>query len=164
MKLTRNFTLQELIHSDTAQQSGITGQFNPPPEVVDNLKHLADTVLQPLRFLYGKPIHISSGWRSEALNRAVGGSPTSEHLQGIACDIDVSEGNGLLLLLLLTSNIQWGQLIIEKGSYINPEWLHISSFRSTKHSNSIWRYNGKVYTRLNKQQVITKIWEELRGE
>lgn len=79
------FTIAELCKSDTADRKGIDNRCKK--EHVANLTALVDNVLDPLREAYGKPITINSGFRSPALNKAVGGSATSDHMQGRAADI-----------------------------------------------------------------------------
>lgn len=71
------FTINELTHSDTAVKLKLDN--TPSKDVIYNLTKLVDTILDPLRELYGKPIRISSGYRSEKVNKAVGGSSTSQH-------------------------------------------------------------------------------------
>ncbi len=93
-KLSPNFSLIEFLRSSTAerQEALQNAQMNPPEEVVENLAYLAETVLQPIRDRFNYPLRITSGYRSDALNRAVGGSLTSQHSVGQAADIVVSEG------------------------------------------------------------------------
>jgi zinc D-Ala-D-Ala carboxypeptidase len=83
MRVTKNFTLGELVHTDT-------GLENVPNHAqTQNLIYLTERFLQPLRNLLGKPIIIHSGFRSRAVNNAVGGSATSDHLKGSAADFTV---------------------------------------------------------------------------
>ena len=79
------FTIAELTRSDTATKHGWDN--TPPPEAVQNLRSLAEYVLDPLREAYGHPIHVNSGYRSATLNSAVGGTARSQHLRGQAADI-----------------------------------------------------------------------------
>ena len=74
MKLSEHFELVEFLVSETAARQGIANE--PTPEVIDNLRRLCESVLEPLRVKIGRPVVITSGYRSPALNRAVGGSPT----------------------------------------------------------------------------------------
>ena len=87
MKLTEHFELAEFLVSETAARRGIGNE--PTPEVIENLRRLCQLVLQPLRIKLGRPVVITSGYRSPVLNRAVGGSPTSHHMQGRAADLIV---------------------------------------------------------------------------
>ena len=81
------FTIQELSHSDTAVARGIDNC--PTAEAIHNLTKLVENVLDPLREKYGKPIRISSGYRSAILNRSVNGATSSQHRLGEAADITV---------------------------------------------------------------------------
>lgn len=87
MKLSEHFELAEFLVSETAARRGIANE--PTPEVIENLRRLCQLVLQPLRIKLARPVVITSGYRSPALNRAVGGSPASHHMQGRAADIIV---------------------------------------------------------------------------
>lgn len=128
MNLTKNFTLEELSNSSTAKRLGIDNI--PNNEQVNNLRLLCEKVLQPIREKYGKPIIISSGFRCEKLNKAVGGSHTSEHRYGMAADFhslsDKLSDNKALWDLIRTMNLNFGQLIYEYGSDSGPDWIHIS--------------------------------------
>lgn len=90
-RLSANFTLKELLHSNDADAAGLLAhQYDPPAEVVENLRYLCRTTLQPIRDGLGFPLRVSSGYRSPELNRLVGGATTSQHLSGQAADIDLS--------------------------------------------------------------------------
>lgn len=125
----RYFTLRELTRSATAIRLGIDN--TPDAKVAENLKKLVETVLDPLREAYGKPIIVTSGYRCEKLNRAVGGSRTSQHVHGQAADIrsvsdsprDNKEIFDLAKRLIDEGKIKVGQLIDEYGY----DWVHIST-------------------------------------
>ena len=124
MQVTKNFTLEELIESSTARQRGILNQ--PNHQEIDNLFRLCKELLQPIRDAYGKPIIITSGFRNKALNKAVGGSSTSMHMQGLAADFKASDGNNkalwnLIIKLRDAGKISFDQLIDEK----KLSWIHI---------------------------------------
>ena len=85
MKLSKNFSLIEFTESNTAIRNGIDN--NPTAEHIHNLVDLCENVLQPLRDRIGSSIRVTSGYRSEALNTAIGGSKTSDHSHGRAADI-----------------------------------------------------------------------------
>ena len=118
----RNFTIQELTASTTAKARKINN--DPTPEAVENLKLLVDRVLDPLRDAYGKPIIVTNGYRSPALNAAVKGSKTSQHMKGQAADITggSKQENKKLFELAQELNLPYCQLIDEK----NFSWVHIS--------------------------------------
>ena len=133
--ITKNFSMEELVVSDTARMKGIDN--TPDKEVEARLVQLAQQVLQPLRDSYGKPIKISSGYRCQALNKAIGGVSTSQHLKGEAVDINNGQSENKKLFLLASKMIKEGvitvgQLIDEKGY----KWLHIS-LPDNKHRNQI---------------------------
>ena len=118
----RNFTIQELTASTTAEAKKINN--DPTPEAAENLKLLVDNVLDPLRDAYGKPIIVTSGYRSPALNAAVKGSKTSQHVKGQAADITAGskQENKKLFELAQELNLPYCQLIDERGF----TWVHIS--------------------------------------
>ncbi len=92
-KLTCNFSLYELLRSDTAERrrSLLEEQLNPPESVVNNLTYLAQTALQPIREILNYPIRVTSGYRSKGLNKAVGGSARSQHVRGEAADLTIND-------------------------------------------------------------------------
>lgn len=117
------FTIKELCESTTAKAYGITNHFISAT-VADNLVRLVDNVLDPLRTAYGKPIKVSSGYRCEKLNRLVGGVTNSDHLLGMAADLDLGskEENKKLFQLVIKLKLPFKQLINEH----NYDWVHIS--------------------------------------
>lgn len=143
MKLTRSFTLGELIHTST-------GLPNSPS--VDEAAHLADlasTILQPIRDYWGG-MWVSSGYRGQAVNAKVGGSPTSQHCKGEAADIVPLEANIDLVFkwLVRESGIHYGQAILEKVGHglDRKEWIHVSLPRpSPKKNYEALTFNGKEY-------------------
>lgn len=123
MKLSENFTLAELTKSSTATRLGIDN--SPSPEQLENLVELCHKVLQPLREAVG-PINISSGLRVPALNKAIGGSKTSQHcaINGAAADIDIEDNKKVFDYI--KNNLQFDQLIWEFGNEKQPDWVHVS--------------------------------------
>jgi zinc D-Ala-D-Ala carboxypeptidase len=130
MKLSENFTLEEL----TATNVNLPN--HPTSEQISNLQALVTNVLQPLRELYGKAIKINSGFRSKAVNKKVGGAPTSQHTKGEAADIDCD--NPALLYRLIRDTYEFDQLIWEKGNDNQPAWVHVS-FSRKKNRKQILR-------------------------
>lgn len=116
------FTIKELCKSSTAIQKGINN--TPNSEIVNNLKQLVDCILDPLRERYGKPITVNSGYRCPALNKAVNGSKTSQHVKGLAADITAGspKENKVLFQLAQELDLPFDQLIDEKKF----RWVHIS--------------------------------------
>lgn len=117
----KHFTINELTRSATAAELGI----NNEPDFVSmtHLCQLIETVLDPLREAWGKPIVVNSGYRSEALNKAVGGAATSQHTKGQAADITTGTVFGNKWLFnYIKENLPFDQLIDEK----NYRWIHVS--------------------------------------
>lgn len=129
MQLTTNFTLEELIHSDTANAKGIDN--TPTKEIEENLKYLAEKALQPIRDKWGKPLTVNSGYRCKELNKAVGGVSNSSHLTGLAADIEAgtNEDNKKLFNfiseMVKNKEITVDQVIDEK----NYAWIHVGLSR-----------------------------------
>ena len=90
MKLTENFSLNELTKSQTAERKGIDN--TPSAEHQENLKSLCEMVLQPIRDHFGQVVSVSSGYRSPEHNRRVGGAENSLHMQALALDIVFTDG------------------------------------------------------------------------
>lgn len=127
MKLSNNFTLEEMCYSSTANARG--WQNYPDLKAQENLKKLCTDILQPIRDKYGKAIFVNSGYRNPELNRLVGGTQSSQHITGCAADIDSSDNAKLwdMIVKMIKSNeITVGQLIWEKGNSMAPDWIHIS--------------------------------------
>jgi hypothetical protein len=138
--ISRNFTLEELCASATAKAKGIRN--NPGQTDIVNLCALAHQILQPLRNAMNEPIKIGSGYRSLALNRAVGGVNNSQHMKGEAADlcIDGDLQKGKRWFEWIKSHCDFDQLILEhnsKGNY----WVHVS-----------YRADGK-----NRHQIINNL-------
>ena len=139
MKITANFTLEELTRSATAKRNGIDN--TPTKEVLERLTKLCEDILQPIRDRYGKPIVVTSGYRCPELNKLVKGSPTSQHQYGEAADIhtvsDTAEDNKKLFKLIeqmiLDGDIVVGQLINE----YDYNWIHVS-LPTARHKNHIF--------------------------
>jgi zinc D-Ala-D-Ala carboxypeptidase len=126
MQLSEHFSYAELTKSTTASRKGISNA--PSKEHAANLVTLCNEVLEPLRKLYGRPIRISSGYRSPALNKLVGGSLASHHCLGMAVDIDQgSAAENMKIFNLLKAYGSFTQLIYEFGNLEDgPDWVHVS--------------------------------------
>lgn len=129
------FTIAELCKSETADRLGINNRCHKWH--VTNLNALTDNVLDPLREAYGKPIHVNSGYRCEELNKAIGGSPTSDHMNGCAADIEgtppTQEENEKLFGLIQELGLPFDQLINEN----NFSWVHVSYRIEVKNRHQI---------------------------
>lgn len=115
------FSIKEMTKSNTATAKGINN--TPDQTVTDNLTKLIETVLDPLREWYGKPIIVNSGYRCEALNKAIGGAKSSQHMLGEAADITVgSKEENEKLFNYIKDNLEFDQLINESDF----SWVHVS--------------------------------------
>lgn len=135
MNLSKNLTLAEMVNSDSAKRNGISN--NPTDDHINNMEVLAEKVFQPIRDHFGVPIHISSGYRSAALNKAIGGSQTSQHSKGQAMDIDMDNTSitNAQLFHWIKDNLEFDQLIWEFGTTKNPAWVHVSYVAAGKGKN-----------------------------
>ena len=136
MKLSKNLTLSEMLKSQTASRLGIENK--PTEEHIENMKAFAQNIFQPIRNHFGVPFGISSGYRSEALNKAIGGAyrvvngvyvATSQHCKGEAADLDRDHSNApnnAEVFYYIKDNLRFDQLIWEFGTEENPNWVHVS--------------------------------------
>lgn len=127
MKLSENLSVAEFSHSNTAKRKGIDN--TPQGEHLEAAKELAKNIFQPLRDYFAKPIWLSSGYRSAALNKAIGGSKTSQHMKGEAMDIDMDGKGGPTnaeIFNYIKDNLPFDQLIWEFGTKTSPDWVHVS--------------------------------------
>jgi hypothetical protein len=125
MKLSKNFSLEELTKSDTAVRRGISNV--PSEDVTNNIQELVDNVLQPVRDRLG-PVVVTSGYRSPELNTAIGGSKTSDHCLGMAADIEVLGIDNKVTAEYIRDNLLFTQLILEfyKDGVPDSGWVHVS--------------------------------------
>jgi zinc D-Ala-D-Ala carboxypeptidase len=129
MQLTNNFTLEELTKSETALRQNIDN--TPSEDIVTNLRTLAEKVLQPVREHYGKGVKVNSGFRSMAVNAAVGGvqgAKPSDHTRGLAADIEIPGLPNAELAQWIEANLEYTQLILEFYTQGIPDsgWVHVS--------------------------------------
>lgn len=142
MKLSKNFNLVEFTKSGTANKLGISNM--PTKENNKNLRVLCEQVLQPLRDQFG-PIRITSGFRNEELNKAVGGSEHSQHKSGQAVDIKPLKADLGEVFNYICHHMDIDQVILEKAG--KAEWIHIS-YVGTKNRNMALLYVDGKYTRI----------------
>ena len=138
-RITNNFTLEELTHSDTAKAYKIDN--TPTPQARKNLYKLAEEVLQPIRDIYGHSIIVNSAYRCEKLNAKVKGAKTSQHLTGEAADIRCTATSmavlfGIIKDMVRSGRLQVGQLIWEHGDEHEPAWIHVSLPRTNGKPNN----------------------------
>lgn len=146
MQLSPNFSLGELVYSETAEQSGIDN--TPPAEIVENLKRLA-AGLEAVRALLGAPLEISSGYRCPALNEAVGGSASSQHVLGLAADFACPAFGSPLEVAqaIQRSGMEFDQCILEYG-----RWVHLS-FSDAPRGRLLTIYDEK-------EGYLAGLWDE----
>ena len=117
------FSISELTYSTKAKELHLD---NTPFSltIIDNLTNLTENLLDPIREAWGKSLQVNSGYRCPALNKAVGGKPTSQHLKGEAADITTGSKaeNKKLFEMIKESGLVYDQLIDEYGF----SWVHIS--------------------------------------
>ena len=147
MKLSENFSLSELIKSQTAERKGIDN--TPSPEHQENLKKLCENVLQPVRDHFEQVVSVSSGYRSPETCLALGSKITSQHAKGQACDFEIFGVSNKELADWIHYNINYDQLILEywKESDPNSGWVHCSFSLDG---------NRKQYLRAYKENGSTK--------
>ncbi|MEM4177890.1 MAG: D-Ala-D-Ala carboxypeptidase family metallohydrolase [Nitrososphaeria archaeon] len=146
MQLTKNLHLHELVQSPTAIRLKI--DKTPSEAVIRNLKRLCEKVLQPTRDHFNRPVVITSGYRSPALNKAVGGVPNSQHVTGEAADFYIPGVDNYTVAFRIKENLVFDQLILEYYRGGNTGRVHVS-YSSTNRKqvltiNSYGRYNGPV--------------------
>jgi zinc D-Ala-D-Ala carboxypeptidase len=127
MNLSPHFTLAEMTRSQQATRMGLDNI--PTPEAYAALRYLCRGLMEGVRALVGAPLRVSSGYRSPAVNRAVGGSPSSQHQAGEACDFEVDGVSNLdVAKRIVASDLQFDQLILEFYSPLDLHagWVHIS--------------------------------------
>lgn len=128
MQLSEHLSLAEVTRSETAKRKGVSNQ--PTEAHIANFKLLAENIFEPIRNHFEKPIFISSGYRSAALNKAIGGAASSQHCTGEAIDIDMDGHAGgvtnKMVFDYIKDNLNFDQLIWEFGTDANPDWVHVS--------------------------------------
>ena len=147
MKLTENFSLNELTKSQTAERKGIDN--TPSAEHQENLKRLCETILQRIRDHFGQVVSVSSGYRSPELCVAIGSSTKSQHARGEAADFEIFGVSNKELADYINENLTYDQLILEywKESDPNSGWVHCSFTLNG---------NRKQYLRAYKENGSTK--------
>ena len=146
MELTRNFTLQELIKSDTAIRKGINN--NPNAEQIEKLKLLCEKILQPVRDHFGR-VKVTSGFRSPQLCQAIGSSINSQHSRAEAADFECVGVDNAELADWIHRELDWDQLIVEY--YVpgepNSGWIHCSITEGTARKQFLHAYRDEGNTK-----------------
>ncbi|WP_321394623.1 D-Ala-D-Ala carboxypeptidase family metallohydrolase [Emcibacter sp.] len=152
MKLSRNFSLPELTHSQTALRHGIGNR--PSPAETERLYYLARTLLEPVRDFVGRPFSPTSGFRSLALNRLIGSADTSQHVRGEAVDLKIPGLYPPELAGWIRRNLTFDQLILEFHSPDDPAsgWVHCSvvdPVRRRDNRNQALVFDGVKYREMD---------------
>jgi len=139
MKLGKYFSLSEMVKSQTAIRKGIDNL--PNDEQIEALIELVENVLDPVREHFGRPVTVNSGFRGKKLNKAIGGSKSSQHCKGEAADIEIPGVSNPEVAEWIKNNLDFDQLILEFHTSGIPDsgWVHVS-----------WRSSKK-----NRKQVLT---------
>ena len=139
MQLSKHLSLAEVTRSESAKRNGISNE--PTAEHLNNFKLLAEKVFEPIREHFKAPIHISSGYRSLALNKKIGGASSSQHCSGEAIDIDM-DGTSITnkqVFDFIKQHLEFDQLIWEFGTASNPDWVHVSYESTGKQRKQVLR-------------------------
>ena len=144
MRLSPHFVLSEMTRSQTATRMGISN--TPSDNEVDSLKALCRNVLEPVRTRYRVAFSPSSGYRSPALNSAIGGSSRSQHCKGEAVDFEIPHVSNWQVAKWIERNLIFDQLILEHyiDSDPNSGWIHVSYTRG-KNRLEVLRFDGVKY-------------------
>ena len=146
MNLSRNFTLSELIKSDTAIRKGINN--NPNAEQIEKLKALCENILQPVRDHFGR-VKITSGFRSVELCMAIGSSANSQHAKAEAADFECVGVDNAELADCIKDNLPYDQLIVEYYTPGEPNsgWIHCSYIPDQPRASYLWAYKSEGKTK-----------------
>ncbi len=139
MQLSKHFTLEEFLISQTAERHGI--DMTPPPAIIANLQELVTSCMEPLRLSLDSVIYISSGWRPPALNRLIGGSATSAHPDGRAGDFRAAGFTPLeVCQRAVDLGLPYDQIIHEFG-----RWAHLGIAAELRHQTlTAYRSEGST--------------------
>ena len=150
MQITANFSLDEMTKSQTALRKGINNM--PDPIQLHNLHGLCHNILQPVREHFGRPVTVSSGFRSVELCLAIGSSSASQHAKGQAADFEVIGIDNKEVAEWIRDNLDFDQLILEFYNEGEPQsgWIHCSyagtdEFGIEHNRKAVLRYDGKKY-------------------
>mgnify|MGYP003127788909 FL=1 len=146
MELTRNFSLSELIKSDTAIRKGINN--NPNAGQIENLKLLCENILQPVRDHFGR-VKVTSGFRSPELCVAIGSSVNSQHAKAEAADFECPGVDNAELADWIHRELPYDQLILEFYTPGEPNsgWIHCSWIADKPRASYLWAYKSEGKTK-----------------
>jgi len=145
MKLSKNLTLGEATKSATAIKNGISN--SPSGEHLSNLIQIATKIFQPVRDHFGEPILVTSGYRSQALNKIIGGAAGSQHCKGEALDLQgMGDISNAMIFEYIRENLQFDQMIWEFGTENEPDWVHVS-FTNNNRGQILMAYKAGIKTK-----------------
>ena len=146
MNLSRNFSLQELIKSDTAIRKGIDN--NPNSDQIEKLKALCENILQPVRDHFGR-VKVTSGYRSVELCMAIGSSANSQHAKAEAADFECLGVDNAELSDWIKNNLDYDQLILEYYTPGEPNsgWIHCSYIPEGRRAYFLHAYKSEGKTK-----------------
>lgn len=140
MQLSKNFTLEEMLYSSTANAKGIKNDMSNPDVIISNLKALCIYVLQPTRDHFG-PLTVSSGYSNLKLATILGRKPSSQHVKGEAADIVSTKVSNWEIADWISRNIDFDQLIYEcrcrRGTNQKYDWIHVSYKKDGGNRNQV---------------------------
>lgn len=156
-KISDHITYKEAVHSNTALRLNI--ENIPNNKEVSNMVIIATQIFEPLREYAEGPIKINSMFRSKDLNRAIGGSISSQHCKGQAIDLDDTFGckTNAEMFSYIKTNLNFDQLIWEFGDSTNPNWIHVSYVSDDLNRNKILiaeKINGRTSYRSYEQETF----------
>lgn len=145
MNLSPHFTLAELTASPTAARLGIRNVA--PPAIVEALRLVCVNVLEPVRAHFGRPVTINSGYRSQAVNKAVKGASSSQHVRGEAVDYEIPGVSNGDVAAWVRAHLQFDQLILEAYTPGQPSsgWVHTSWKPSARRMSVLTFVPGQGY-------------------
>ena len=145
MQISAHFALSEFETTSTGLPNKV------PDALIPKLQDLCEHVLDPVRAHFGKPVRINSGYRSPAVNKAVGSSPESDHVKGAAADIEVDGVSNLEVARWIRDNLSYKQLILENHTPGKPSsgWVHVAYIAGNKAKSTLTMTmgsHGPVYS------------------
>ena len=147
-RLSTHFSLKELTRSQTAERRRINNI--PGEKEIENLKILCENILEPVRKHYGIPFSPSSGFRSMALNEAIGSTKASQHIDGQAADFEIPGVPNMELALWIKEHLDYDQLLLEfyKENVPDSGWVHCSYVKNGNR-NKAKRFDGRTWSPLS---------------
>ena len=140
--ISKHISEKEATKSITAIRLSLAN--TPDGNILTNMKSVAENIFEPLRKWVGGPIKINSFYRSEALNKAIGGASkngkqTSQHCFGYAMDIDdiYNYKSNAEMFNYIKENLNFDTMIWEFGDSTNPDWIHVSYVSDSSNRNRI---------------------------